>query len=41
MAQSPCVSAPGLQPRVQSSLDYQGTVNAPSRMGFDYDDVQF
>jgi tyrosinase len=41
MAPSPCVSAPGLQPRVQSSLDYQGTVNAPSRMGFDYDDVQF
>ncbi|MBR1195810.1 tyrosinase family protein [Bradyrhizobium sp. AUGA SZCCT0240] len=41
MAPSPCVSAPGLQPRVQSSLDYQGTVNATSRMGFDYDDVQF
>jgi tyrosinase len=41
MAPSPCVSAPGLQPRVQSSLDYQGTVNATSRIGFDYDDVQF
>jgi tyrosinase len=41
MAPSPCVSAPGLQPRVQSSLDYQGVVSAPSRMGFDYDDVQF
>lgn len=41
MAPSPCVSAPGLQPRVQSSLDYQGAVNATSRMGFDYDDVQF
>lgn len=41
MAPSPCVSAPGLQPRVQSSLDYQGAVNAASRMGFDYDDVQF
>ena len=41
MAPSPCVSAPGLQPRVQSSLDYQGAVGATSRMGFDYDDVQF
>ena len=28
MAASPCVSAPGPQPRVQSSLDYQGAVNA-------------
>jgi tyrosinase len=41
MAGSPCVSAPGPQPRVQSSLDYQGTVSALSREGFDYDDVQF
>jgi tyrosinase len=41
MAPSPCVSAPGLQPQVQSSLDYQGAVSAPSRLGFDYDDVQF
>jgi tyrosinase len=41
MASSPCVSAPGPQPRVQSSLDYQGSVNATSRLGFDYDDVQF
>jgi tyrosinase len=41
MAVSPCVSAPGPQPRVQSSLDYQGSVNALSRMGFDYDDVAF
>ena len=41
MAASPCVSAPGPQPRVQSSLDYQGSVNAISRMGFDYDDVRF
>jgi tyrosinase len=41
MASSPCVSAPGPQPRVQSSLDYQGSVNALSRMGFDYDDVRF
>ena len=41
MAASPCVSAPGPQPRVRDSLDYQGTVNAVSRMGFDYDDVPF
>lgn len=41
MAASPCVSAPGPQPRVRSSLDYQGSVNALSRMGFDYDDVRF
>ena len=41
MAASPCVSAPGPQPRVRDSLDYQGSVNAVSRMGFDYDDVPF
>ena len=41
MATSPCVSAPGPQPRVRSSLDYQGSVNALSREGFDYDDVRF
>lgn len=41
MAASPCVGAPGSQPRVRSSLDYQGSVSAASRMGFDYDDVQF
>jgi tyrosinase len=41
MAGSPCVSAPGPQPRVQSSLDYQGSVNPLSREGFDYDDVRF
>lgn len=41
LALSPCVSAPGLQPRVQDLLDYQGAVSAPSRMGFDYDDVSF
>lgn len=41
MASSPIVSAPGPQPQVQSSLDYQGTINAGSRLGFDYDDVAF
>jgi Common central domain of tyrosinase. len=35
------VSSPGLQPRVQDLLDYRGVVNAASRMGFDYDDVEF
>lgn len=41
MAASALVSAPGLQPRVQSSLDYQGSINAASRLGFDYDDTEF
>lgn len=41
MAASACVSAPGPQPRVRDSLDYQGRVSAVSRMGFDYDDVPF
>ncbi len=41
LAASPSVSAPGPQPRVTDGLDYQGSVNAVSRMGFDYDDVPF
>jgi tyrosinase len=41
MAASPCVGAPGPQPRVRDGLDYQGSVTAVSRMGFDYDDVPF
>ena len=41
MASSPCVSAPGPQPRVRDCLDYQGSINAVSRMGYDYDDVPF
>jgi tyrosinase len=41
MAASVCVSAPGPQPRVRDSLDYQGVVNSLARMGFDYDDVPF
>jgi tyrosinase len=41
MAASSCVSAPGTQPRVRDSLDYQGAINAVSRLGFDYDDVTF
>jgi len=41
MAASPCVGAPGPQPKVQDSLDFQGAIGAPARMGFDYDDVKF
>ncbi len=41
LASSPCVSAPGGQPRVRDCLDYQGSLNALSCMGFDYDDVRF
>jgi tyrosinase len=41
LAASPCATAPGAQPRVQNCLDYQGTINALSRAGFDYDDVRF
>ena len=41
LASSPCTTAPGTQPRVQQTLDYQGSVSAASRMAFDYDDVRF
>jgi len=41
LASSPVATAPGPQPQVQSCLDFQGTLNAASRMGFDYDDVPF
>lgn len=41
MSSSPCASAPGPQPQVRSSLDYQGVISAVSREGFDYDDVKF
>lgn len=41
MAASSSVSAPGPQPRVQDTLDYQGRINSVARMGFDYDDVPF
>jgi tyrosinase len=41
LAASPSVSAPGPQPRVRDGLDYQGSVNPLSRLGFDYDDVRF
>jgi tyrosinase len=40
LAASPCVDAPGPQPRVRDCIDYRGVINAASIMGFDYDDVQ-
>lgn len=41
LAGSAAAAAPGPQPRVRDCLDYQGTLNPLSRMGFDYDDVPF
>jgi tyrosinase len=41
LASSPVATGPGPQPRVQSCLDYQGTLGGGNRMGFDYDDVRF
>lgn len=41
LAVSAVVAAPGPQPTVRSTLDYQGAVSAAARMGFDYDDVPF
>jgi tyrosinase len=41
LATSACVAAPGPSPEVRASLDYQGQVAAGSRLGFDYDDVEF
>ena len=38
---SPSVNAPGPEPQVQDCLDYQGSLASVSRMGFDYDDVEF
>ncbi len=41
LASSRTAGAPGPQPRVRDTLDYQGRLNVASRMGFDYDDVPF
>lgn len=41
LAPSPAATAPGPSPRVRDCLDYQGSINAISRMGFSYDDVPF
>jgi tyrosinase len=39
-AASPCVSAPGPQPRVRDCFDYQGSVSPLGNLGFSYDDVR-
>jgi tyrosinase len=39
LATSPVATAPGGQPHVRDSLDFQGRISAASRLGFDYDDV--
>jgi tyrosinase len=39
LATSPCVTAPGPQPRVEDVFDYQGVINLANNMGFSYDDV--
>jgi tyrosinase len=41
LSNSPNVTAPGPQPRVQDMLDYQGVIDVISRQGFDYDDIPF
>ena len=41
LAPSPFINAPGPQPLVSSCLDFQGSVSAAARMGFDYDDTPF
>jgi tyrosinase len=41
LATSPAATAPGPSPRVRDCLDYQGSINPISRLGFGYDDVPF
>jgi tyrosinase len=41
LAPSPSAGAPGPQPLVRGCIDFQGSVAAASRMGFDYDDTAF
>jgi tyrosinase len=41
LAPSPLTAAPGLQPRVDDMVDYQGVTNPAGRLGVDYDDVPF
>jgi tyrosinase len=41
LANSPCVAAPGPSPMVRDCLDYQGTIAAAGRLGFDYDDTRY
>lgn len=41
LAPSPLTAAPGLRPRVDDTIDYQGVVDPAHRIGVDYDDVPF
>jgi tyrosinase len=41
LAASPTTAAPGPQPRVADTFDYQGRLTPLARLGFDYDDVPF
>ena len=41
LPQSKVVSFPGLMPMVRDMIDYQGSMSAANRLGFDYDDVPF
>jgi len=38
---SPITAAPGARPTLKAMIDYRGTLNAASWLGFDYDDVPF
>ncbi|MCX6604130.1 MAG: tyrosinase family protein, partial [Acidobacteria bacterium] len=41
LASSPCVAAPGPQPRVRDCMDFMGKINPAANLGFCYDDVPF
>ncbi len=41
LANSPCTTFPGPQPRVADMLDFQGKIAPTNRLAFDYDDVSF
>jgi tyrosinase len=41
MPAAPPVSAPPARPLLRDMIDYQGKLNAATRLGFDYDDVPF
>jgi tyrosinase len=41
LATSATTAAPGPQPRVRDTVDYQGAVSPTARLGFDYDDVRY
>jgi tyrosinase len=41
LATTAAAAAPGPQPRVRDTLDYQGALSPAARLGFDYDDVRY